>query len=123
MSREDRVGDATARAEDDNPYNDVNQAEYRRLRRLPVSFRTSKVADYELDESGKSDTTTTSSRSAAARAIQEGAGRIEGLWQQRAPLFTDPPLASATGSLRSDRQEAVLPKRRRALPHRWWGRG
>lgn len=88
----ERVASADARANDDNPFNDVNQAEYRRLRPL-AGVLPDTPRNVREDESGKEEYYNNivhgrAQREAFSKAIadEKGYGRSE------RRFLTDPPL-------------------------------
>jgi len=127
MSLEDRVGDATERAEDDNPYNDVNQAEYRRLRPLAGVFPDQgSRPTYELDESGKTEYYNSIVHNRRqGEEFKKALAESKGYGGTDRRYLTDPPLAyreavpsAATG------EEAAIPKKKKGnFLTRWWSGG
>jgi len=127
MSLEDRIGDATERAEDDNPYNDVNQAEYRRLRPLAGVFPDQgSRPTYELDESGKTEYYNSIVHNRRqGEEFKKALAESKGYGGTDRRYLTDPPLAyreavpsAATG------EEAAIPKKKKGnFLTRWWSGG
>lgn len=126
MSLDERIGPATARAEDDNPFNDVNQAEYRRLRPLAGVFPDQgSRPSYEVDESGKSEYYNSIVHNRRQREeFRKALAESKGYGRTERRYLTDPPLAyrepvpsAATG------EAAVPPKKKGNFLTRWWRGG
>jgi hypothetical protein len=126
MSVEERVAPVDARNEDDNPYNDVDQAEYRRLRPLAGVFPDQRTRPtYELDESGKSEYYSSivhnrrqGQEFKKALAESKGYGRTERRY------LTDPPMAYREPVATTPGEEAVPPKKKKGnFLTRWFTGG
>lgn len=125
MSREDRVAPADARNEDDNPYNDVSQAEYRRLRPLAGVFADQERPSYELDESGKSEYYSSIVHNRRQREeFKQALAESKGYGRSERRFLTDPPLAYREPVAAASGEEPVVPKKKKGnFLTRWWSGG
>jgi hypothetical protein len=127
MSLEDRVGDATERAEDDNPYNDVNQAEYRRLRPLAGVFPDQEGRPtYQLDESGKTEYYNSIVHSRRQQEeFKKALAESKGYGRTDRRYLTDPPMAyrEPVPTTTTDEEAAIPKKKKGNFLTRWWGGG
>jgi hypothetical protein len=116
-----RLASTDARANDDNPYNDVNQAEYRRLRPLAGVF-PDRPRQPAFDESGKQEYYDNIVHGRRQRQeFQQALADAKGFGRKERRFLTDPPLAyrepeaTAPTTLEDDSKES-----KGNFFTRWW---
>lgn len=118
VSPDDVVADVDARNEDDNPFNDVSQAEYRRLRPLSGVFPEQATVDrptYDQD-SGKTEYYNSIVRSNRQRdefrqALADAKGYGSRGGERR--YLTDPPLTYREPVAEAPGEAAVIPPKKK----------
>jgi hypothetical protein len=125
VDREQLTAEADARAEDDDPRNDINQAEYRRLKPLTGVLRHSNPdEDFVADDEGKSDYYNTvvhakAQRDQFAKALADSKGY--GRTTERRYL-TDPPIAYREPVAADDGTVTAVEPEKGNFLTRWWHR-
>jgi hypothetical protein len=113
----DEVSAGSAAQEDDNPLNDVSQAEYRRL--LPLAgalpSHTHRWDDNNMDDEARDIINSSEQQAAVRRAMNEA----EGFTRTERRYLTDPPLDYREPSATAPVGEAATPKKRNFLA-RWF---
>jgi hypothetical protein len=122
QSLEDRIGDADARAEDDDPRNDVNQAEYRRLKPLAGVFSNAGARPtYELDESGRTEYyKIVHSKQKQGKEFKQALAEMKGYGRTERRYLTDPPMTYREPVATEPGTEPVVPKKKKNFLARWF---
>jgi hypothetical protein len=107
-------------AEDDNPQNDISQAEYRRLRPLAGAFARPR---YEWDNNNMDDEAREIIHSREQQAaVRRAMNEAEGFTRTERRFLTDPPLDYREPAPTAPTGEAAAPKKRNFLA-RWLSPG
>lgn len=125
VSMEDRIAPATARSEDDDPRNDINQAEYRRLRPLAGVFPEQQASPVQVDESGKTEYYDSIVHGRRQREeFKQALAESKGYGGTERRFLTDPPLIYREPVAEAPGVEPVVPKKKKGnFLTRWWSGG
>jgi len=123
VDRDQLVAEADARAEDDDPRNDINQAEYRRLKPLQGVFPR-QTPTMVSEDSGKEDYYQNIVHGRSQRqAFQQAVADSKGYGRTERRFLTDPPTAYRQPDPTVPMETAAAPQKKKGnFLTRWWRR-